>query len=100
MIQVLELLINQESKSIDKHQSQDFKKLLLEFFNLYIIISINIRLYHFNDISKDIKYIINTLIDNVIERTSSIDNKDTIKLLKLVKEKKEKIEFINVEKLT
>ena len=41
------------------------------------------------------------IINNVFERTQTINNnEDLTKVLNLVKEKKEKLEFINVDKIT
>ena len=72
-----------------------------EFLNLYIVISINIRLYHFHDIEHDIHHILDNIIDNVFEKIHTINNnEDLTKVINLVKEKKEKLEFINVDKIT
>lgn len=99
LLEILEILINRES-NLESHYCQDLKTLLIDFFNLYTILSINIKLYHCNNIERDIRHLLDTLIDNVIDRTHTINNTDVTKVLTLVKEKKEKLEFINVEKLT
>ena len=99
LLEILEILINRDS-NLESHHCQDLKTLLIDFFNLYTILSINIKLYHCNNIERDIRHLLDTLIDNVIDRTHTIKNTDVTKVLTLVKEKKEKLEFINVEKLT
>ena len=58
-----------------------------------------VQLYHCNNIETDIRHLLDTLIDNVINRTHTINNTEVTKVLNLVKEKKEKLEFINVEKI-
>ena len=100
ILEILEILINKDSQTMELHHYQDFKKLLIEFFNLYIVISINIRLYHLYDIEHDIHHILDKIIDSVIERSQIIKNNELTMVLNLVKDKREKLEFINVDKIT
>ena len=100
ILEILEILINRDSQTMELHHHQDLKILLIEFFNLYIVISINIRLYHFCDIEHDIHHILDTIIDSVIERSQIIKNNELTMVLNLVKDKREKLEFINVDKIT
>ena len=100
ILEILEILINKDSQTMELHHYQDFKKMLIEFFNLYIVISINIRLYHLYDIEHDIHHILDKIIDSVIERSQIIKNNELTMVLNLVKDKREKLEFINVDKIT
>lgn len=104
LFEILEILIDRETHTTvthHYHHYQDLTRLLVEFCNLYIIISINIRLYHFDNIESDIHYILNNIIDNVFDKINTINNNEGLtKVMNLVKEKKEKLEFINVDKIT
>lgn len=102
LFEILDVLINEEKNQNNSHDLNVLKKSVTEFFNLYININTYIQQYHANniEIEKDIKDIISNMVDNAISKVETINNVDLTKVINLVKEKKEKIQFINIEKIT
>lgn len=102
LFEILDVLINEEKNQNNSHDLNVLKKSVIEFFNLYININTYIQQYHANniEIEKDIKDIISNMVDNAISKVETINNVDLTKVINLVKEKKEKIQFINIEKIT
>lgn len=93
LFEILNVLIDENSEN-----DNDIKKLLIDFFNLYI--SINTHIIKHHGAINDVKNIIDTMIDNIISKTETIKNKEVTRVINLVKDKKEKLEFINIEKIT
>ena len=102
LFEILDVLINEEKNQNNSHDLNVLKKSVIEFFNLYININTYIQQYHANniEIEKDIKDIISNMVDNAISKVETINNVDLTKVINLVKEKKGKIQFINIEKIT
>lgn len=89
---------NQNENNQNENNQNDLKKMLINFFNLYITINSHILKHHGN--IKDIKNIIDNMIDNIISKTETIKSEEITKVINIIKDKKHKIEFINIEKIT
>lgn len=94
LFETLNVLIDENSQ----YEDNDLKKLLIDFFNLYI--SINTHIVKHHGTINDVRNIVDTMIDNIISKTETIKNEEVTKVINLVKDKKEKMEFINIEKIT
>lgn len=93
LFETLNVLIDENIEN-----DNDLKKLLIDFFNLYI--SINTHIVKHHGTINDVRNIVDTMIDNIISKTETIKNEEVTKVINLVKDKKAKIEFINIEKIT
>ena len=93
LFEILDVIIDENIS-----QNNDLKKNLIEFFNLYISINTYIVKHHGN--IREVKNIVDTMINNVVSKTETINSDEITKIINLVKDKKDKFEFINIEKIT
>ena len=93
LFEILDVIIDENIS-----QNNDLKKNLIEFFNLYISINTYIVKHHGN--IREVKNIVDTMINNVVSKTETINSDEITKVINLVKDKKDKFEFINIEKIT